>query len=86
MYKRQSLGCAWSCSVQALIVFRIGEALGGGGMVAISTALVKDCFPAERRGKVLAVANALSMIAPMAAPVAGSLDVYKRQRVGPACR
>ena len=73
LYVVASLGCAWSCSVQALIVFRIGEALGGGGMVEISTALVKDCFPAERRGKVLAVANALSMIAPMAAPVAGSL-------------
>lgn len=73
LYLSASLGCACSDTVFTLIVFRIGEALGGGGMVSISTALVKDCFEPERRGKVLAVTNAVSMIGPMAAPVIGSL-------------
>ena len=40
--------------------------------MAVSTALVKDCFEEDKRGKVLAVVQAMAVIAPMAAPLLGA--------------
>lgn len=39
-------------------------------MVAVSTALIKDCFERQTRDVVLAVVQAMAVIAPMVAPVA----------------
>ncbi len=72
LYAVFSLLCAFSVNIQMLIAARIFQALGGGGMMAVSTALVKDCFEAERRGSVLAVVQAMAVIAPMAAPLLGA--------------
>lgn len=41
-------------------------------MVAVSTALIKDCFERQTRDVVLAVVQAMAVIAPMVAPVAGA--------------
>ena len=59
-------------NVWLLIAARILQGIGGGGMVAISMALVKDCFDGRTREKVLVLIQAMGVIAPMCAPVLGS--------------
>ena len=65
IYMIFSGACALAPSVGFLIGSRIIQALGAGCMVAVSTALIKDCF--ER-----AVVQAMAVIAPMVAPVVGA--------------
>ncbi|MCR5845935.1 MAG: MFS transporter [bacterium] len=59
-------------NVWILIAARIVQGIGGGGMGAVAMAVVKDTFEGERRAHVLVVMQALTAIAPMVAPVAGS--------------
>lgn len=55
-----------------LIVYLNLQSLGAGGVMAISTALVKDCFFGNLKSKVLAIVQAMGVIAPMVAPIAGA--------------
>ena len=59
-------------NVWVLIAARVLQGIGGGGMVAISMALVKDCFEGRTRQKVLVLIQAMGVIAPMCAPVMGA--------------
>lgn len=64
---------SFSWNIWSLIVFRALQGFGGGGMLAFGTALVKDCFDGSVREKVLLAVQAISMIAPMIAPMLGAL-------------
>lgn len=44
VYGISSLLCSLAPSVEWLIAFRITQAIGAGGMVSVSTAMVKDNF------------------------------------------
>ncbi len=72
LYTIGSMACALSGSVYQLILFRIFQSLGVGGVMAISTAMIKDCFFGELKSKVLALVQAMSVIAPMVAPIIGA--------------
>ncbi|MDU7337633.1 MAG: Bcr/CflA family efflux MFS transporter [Clostridium sp.] len=72
LYTTGSAACALSTSIDQLILFRIFQALGAGGVVAISTALVKDCFSGKLKSKVLAAVQVMGVMAPMVAPIAGA--------------
>ena len=72
LYGAFSAACALSTSIYILIVSRLVQALGAGGMMAISTALVKDAFEDKVRDTVLAVVQTMGVFAPMLAPLAGS--------------
>lgn len=72
MYTAGSSACALAASIDQLIFFRIVQALGAGGVMAISTALVKDCFSGKLKSKVLAAVQAMVVMAPMVAPIAGA--------------
>lgn len=66
-----SLLCAVSGSIEALIVFRLVQAIGAGAVCAVSTAIIKDCFVPERRTQLLAVLQVLMVLGPVLAPLAG---------------
>jgi len=72
VYAVASIGCALSINVGMLILFRILQALGGGCMVAVTTAVVKDQFSGSAQGSVLAVAQVLSVLSPVLAPIIGA--------------
>lgn len=72
LYLAGSVFCTVSMSIYQLIAARIIQAFGAGSITAIGTALVKDCFSGNARDKVLAVVQAMSVIAPMIAPIAGA--------------
>lgn len=73
LYTAGSAAGALSASIEQLIGFRGMQALGTGGVLAVSTALIKDCFQGRMRMKILAIVQSMGVIAPMAAPVAGAL-------------
>ena len=72
IYGAASLCCAFSQTVAMLILSRIFQALGGGSMVAVSTALVKDQFSGRSQGSVLAAAQVFGVLAPVMAPLIGA--------------
>ena len=72
LYTLASGLCAAAGSIYGLIAYRIVQALGAGGMVAVSMAVVKDAFYGTTKNRVLALVQAMAVIAPMVAPVIGA--------------
>ena len=73
LYTAASFLCAGAPSIYVLIAGRIIQALGAGCMITVATALIKDCFSGKNMTRILAITQALNVIAPMAAPLLGGL-------------
>ena len=73
LYVLASLGCAFAPSIYALIAMRMAAAVGAGAIITVSTALIKDCFRGAIMQKILAITQALGVIAPVVAPIIGGL-------------
>lgn len=73
LYILASACCAAAATVAQLIVFRVLQAIAGGGAPAIATALVKDSFTGRRRERGLVLVQSMAMLAPIVAPLAGGL-------------
>lgn len=60
-----------------LLVSRVIQALGGGGIIPIATAFVAESFPPEKRGAALGLVGGIYGIANVLGPTAGSflLDI-----------
>ena len=71
IYTLASLTCALSTNIYMLLAGRVFQAIGAGAVLTAATALIKDCFRGEIMARILAITQALSVIAPMAAPLAG---------------
>ena len=65
--------CAMAPNIYLLIASRVVQGFAGGGMVALGTALVKDCFEGKTRERALVVVMAIGVLAPMLAPVLGAV-------------
>lgn len=71
LYAFSSLACATTYSVQALILFRFFQALGGCvGMVA-ARAMVRDLFSVDKNAKVFSTLMLVVAISPIIAPTMG---------------
>ena len=73
IYVAASVFCALSTTVHQLIASRVVQALGGGSAVAVATAMIKDVYSGRRRESILALVQAMVIIAPIVAPVLGAL-------------
>ena len=73
IYTIASLACALSANIYILIVGRFFQAVGSGAVITVSTAVVKDCFRGRVMTKILAITQALGVIAPMVAPLVGGV-------------
>ncbi len=65
--------CAFSPNIGFLLVSRAASAFGAGGMVAVATALIKDCFEGKEMSNVLSITQAFGLLAPVLAPLLGAL-------------
>lgn len=63
--------CALAPSIGMLIAARLVQATGAGALMAVSMALVKDCFVEERREQMIAIIQVLSVVGPVIAPLIG---------------
>jgi DHA1 family bicyclomycin/chloramphenicol resistance-like MFS transporter len=71
LYLAASLGCALTSSVNALIVMRFLQAVGGcAGMVA-AQALVRDLFPVNKTAQTFSSLTLVVAVSPMIAPTVG---------------
>lgn len=71
IYVLASVGCAFSTSVNALIMLRFLQALGScAGMVA-SRAMVRDLFPVKDNAKVFSMLMLVIGVSPIIAPTLG---------------
>lgn len=73
LFSAASLVCALSGDIYTLIAGRFFQAVGSGAVITVATALIKDCFYGRVMTRILAITQALAVIAPMAAPIIGGL-------------
>ncbi len=66
-----SLLCGLAWSLQALVLFRILQGLGGGGMATSEQAILADTFPPEKRGQAFAIYGIAVVVAPVVGPTLG---------------
>src|SRR5579884_2197457 len=66
-----SVLCGVARSLQSLLLFRILQGLGGGGMVPVSQSILADSFPPEKRGQAFALFGIAVVVAPVVGPTLG---------------
>jgi MFS transporter, DHA2 family, multidrug resistance protein len=66
-----SLLCGLAWNLQSLIVFRILQGLGGGGMAPSEQAILADTFPPEKRPQAFALYGIAVILAPTIGPTLG---------------
>ena len=73
-----SLLCGFAWSLQALVLFRILQGLGGGGMATSEQAILADSFPPAKRGQAFAIYGIAVVVAPVVGPTLGGwiTDTY----------
>ena len=63
--------CGFAWNLQSLLLFRILQGLGGGGMVPVSQSILADSFPPEKRGQAFALFGVAVVVAPVVGPTLG---------------
>ncbi len=66
-----SVMCAFAPNLGVLIVFRVLQGLGGGGMAPSEQAMLADTFPARRRAQAFALYGIAVIVAPTVGPTLG---------------
>ena len=65
--------CGYAWNLDALLLFRIVQGLGGGGMVPVAQSILADSFPPEKRGQGFALFGVAVVVAPVVGPTLGRL-------------
>jgi DHA1 family bicyclomycin/chloramphenicol resistance-like MFS transporter len=71
-YILASIGCAYAQSVEALIVFRFLQALGGCVTMVAPRAIIRDLFPVNESAKIFSMMILILGVSPIIAPTSGS--------------
>jgi DHA2 family multidrug resistance protein len=66
-----SVLCAFAPNLTVLIVFRVLQGIGGGGMAPSEQAMLADTFPANRRAQAFALYGIAVIVAPTVGPALG---------------
>jgi DHA2 family multidrug resistance protein len=66
-----SLLCGMAWSLHSLVLFRILQGLGGGGMATSEQAILADSFPPHKRGQAFAIYGIAVVVAPVIGPTLG---------------
>src|SRR6201998_270319 len=68
LFTLSSLLCGFAPNLNALLLFRILQGLGGGGMVPVAQSILADAFPPAKRGQAFAVFGVAVVVAPVGGP------------------
>ena len=71
IYTIASLMCVFAPNIYVLLAGRFLQGTGSGAIITVATTLIKDCFQGKLMSKILVITQALGVIGPMAAPLAG---------------
>jgi MFS transporter, DHA2 family, multidrug resistance protein len=71
LFTASSVLCAYAPNLDALLLFRLAQGLGGGGMVPVAQSILADSFPPEKRGQGFALFGVAVVVAPAVGPTLG---------------
>ena len=71
LFTASSVLCGFAWNLHSLLVFRILQGLGGGGMVPVSQSILADSFPPAKRGQAFALFGVAVVVAPVVGPTLG---------------
>jgi DHA2 family multidrug resistance protein len=71
MFTLSSLACGAAPNLSMLILFRVIQGIGGGGLQPIAQAILADTFPPEKRGLAFALYGITAIMAPTIGPTLG---------------
>jgi DHA2 family multidrug resistance protein len=71
VFTAASVMSAFAWNLQSLLLFRILQGFGGGGMVPVAQSILADTFPAEKRGQGFALFGVAVVVAPVVGPTLG---------------
>src|ERR1700749_1769410 len=71
LFTLSSLLCGFAPNLNALLLCRILQGLGGGGMVPVAQSILADAFPPAKRGQAFAVFGIAVVVAPVVGPTLG---------------
>jgi DHA2 family multidrug resistance protein len=71
LFTLSSVLCGFAPNLDALLLFRILQGLGGGGMVPVAQSILADAFPPAKRGQAFAVFGVAVVVAPVVGPTLG---------------
>lgn len=71
LYILASAGCAFSTTIDSLIILRLVQAIGSCAAAVASVALVRDLFPPEENAQVFSLLVLVLGVSPMLAPTVG---------------
>ena len=71
MFTVSSLLCGAAPGLGLLIVFRVIQGIGGGGLQPMAQAILADTFPVEKRGQAFSVYGMAVVVAPAIGPTLG---------------
>lgn len=71
LFTVSSVACGFATSLEQLLLFRVLQGLGGGGMAPVSQSILADSFPPAKRGAAFAVYGMAVVVAPIVGPTLG---------------
>jgi MFS transporter, DHA2 family, multidrug resistance protein len=71
LFTLSSLLCGIAPNLGAIILFRVLQGAGGGGLQPMSQAILADTFPPQQRGLAFAVFGVTAVVAPTVGPTLG---------------
>jgi MFS transporter, DHA2 family, multidrug resistance protein len=71
LFTLSSILCGFAPNLNALLLFRILQGFGGGGMVLVAQSILADSFPPAKRGQAFAVFGVAVVVAPVVGPTLG---------------
>src|SRR2546429_8853237 len=77
LFTVSSFLCGLAPSLGVLVLFRILQGAGGGGLQPSEQAILTDTFPLEKRGMAFAVYGVAVVVAPTIGPWLGGGDHHK---------
>jgi MFS transporter, DHA1 family, multidrug resistance protein len=73
LFGAATVACALAQSIDALIVARFVQSLGGAGAIVLARAAVRDIYSGVRAGRELSLMGSITAFAPIVAPMIGGV-------------
>jgi MFS transporter, DHA2 family, multidrug resistance protein len=73
LFTISSLFCGLAPNLGILILARIFQGIGGGGLAPVEQSMLADTFPPEKRGLAIAAYGVVVIVAPIAGPTLGGM-------------